>query len=82
MVGKWRCGCKNHNLGGVIARSCKGCEIADAILYTQTRGTDIQGREVQLHQFRVKNEAITICCFASRVRWVIFRPKSFINVNL
>ena len=26
---------KNHDLGGVIARSCKGREIADAILHTQ-----------------------------------------------
>ena len=37
MVGEYRdADVKNHDLGGVIARSCKGCEIADAILHTQT----------------------------------------------
>ena len=45
---------KNHDLGGVIARSCKGREIADAILHAW------QGREVEVCQFHVKSEVQTL----------------------
>ena len=35
---------QNHDLGGVIARACKG---------RKTRGTEIKSREVEVPQFRV-----------------------------
>ena len=44
---------KNHDLGEVIARSCKG-------RIHKTRGTEIQGHEVKVHQFRVKCEGQTL----------------------
>ena len=43
----------DHNLGGVIARSYKGREIADA------QNTS-QGREVKVHQFHVESEIQTL----------------------
>ena len=51
---------KNHNLGGMIAQSCKGCEIAGAILLTQICNTEIQVHEVKVCQFRVKSEVQTL----------------------
>ena len=47
---------KNHDLGGVIARSCKGRKIVDAICI---HGTEIQGREVhvksEVQAFRIES---------------------------
>ena len=62
---------KNHDLGGMIARSYKGREIASAICIHKTRHTEIQGCEVKVRQFRVRSEVQTVKHSEPRAAWIL-----------